>query len=377
MSSPLQTIQTLIPSDFIDLGTGDPQLKLLPLELIRDAAAHRLSQGDRDFLQYGLEQGDGYFRGALAGFLSARYGFSVSHDELFTTAGISSALALLCSLFTKPGDTIFVEEPSYFLALRIFADYGLCAVSIRTDEAGLVIDDLIHALNESKPKFLYIVPTFQNPSGHTLSQERREQLVELAKEHDFLILADEVYQFLSYTQTPPKSFGTYIDSEHVISLGSFSKILAPGLRLGWLQTHASIMQKIISCGQLDSGGGMNPFTSVIVRSLIESGGLEGNISTLLDVLGERVRVMSELLQKHIPQAQFIPPHGGYFFWLKIAGMDTTEFRKKAKMQKVDLRPGILFSSRKGLTEYFRLSISYYDVNQIEEGILRLKKCFES
>lgn len=376
MTTPLQTIQTLIPSDFIDLGTGDPNPRLLPLELIRDAAAHRLGLGEREFLQYGLEQGDGYFRAALAFFLSSRYGFSVSHDELFTTAGISSALALLCSLFTKPGDTIFVEEPSYFLALRIFADYGLRVASIRTDEAGLVIDDLIHALNESKPKFLYIVPTFQNPSGHTLPQERREQLVELAKKHDFLILADEVYQFLSYTQTPPKSFGAYIDSKHVISLGSFSKILAPGLRLGWLQTHASIMQRIITCGMLDSGGGMNPFTSVIVRSLIESGGLDRNISMLLDVLGNRVQVMDELLRKHIPGAQFTTPHGGYFFWLKIPGVNTTELRGIAKMQKVDLRPGILFSSRNGLTDHCRLSISYYDVDQIKAGILRLKKCFE-
>ncbi|MBL8107760.1 MAG: PLP-dependent aminotransferase family protein, partial [Anaerolineales bacterium] len=264
----------------------------------------------------------------------------------------------------------------YFLALRIFADYGLRVVSIPTDEAGLVIDDLIHALSESKPKFLYIVPTFQNPSGHTLSQERREQLVDLAKKHDFLILADEVYQILSYTQASPKSFGAYIDSEKVISLGSFSKILAPGLRLGWLQTHVSIMQRIISCGQLDSGGGMNPFTSVIVRSLIESGGLDKNISMLLDVLGNRVRVMSELLRKHIPQAQFITPHGGYFFWLKVPGVDTRELRTKTQAIKVDLRPGILFSSRNGLTDHFRLSVSYYDVDQIEEGILRLKQCFK-
>lgn len=376
MTSPLQTIQTLIPPDFIDLGTGDPNPRLLPLELIRDAAAHRLSQGDRDFLQYGLEQGDGYFRAALAKFISARYGFPVSYDDLFTTAGISSTLALLCSLFTKPGDTIFVEEPSYFLALRIFADYGLRVVSIRTDEAGLVIDELTHALNESKPKFLYIVPTFQNPSGYTLPQERREQLVELAKKHDFLILADEVYQFLSYTQTPPKSFGSYIDSEKVISLGSFSKILAPGLRLGWLQTHSSIMQRIISCGMLDSGGGMNPFTSAIVRSLIENGGLDKNISMLLEVLGNRVQVMSDLLRKHLPQAQFTTPHGGYFFWLKTSGVNTTQLRGMAKMQKVDLRPGILFSSRNELTDHFRLSVSYYDVEQIEKGILRLKHCFE-
>lgn len=372
----LQTIQTPIAPDFIDLGTGDPNPQLLPLELIRDAAAHRLGLGEREFMQYGLEQGDGYFRAALARFLSTRYGFPVSYENLFTTAGISSALALVCSLFTKPGDVIFVEEPSYFLALRIFADYGLRVASIRTDEAGLVIDDLIHALNESKPKFLYIVPTFQNPSGHTLPQERREQLVELAKKHDFLILADEVYQFLSYTQTPPKSFGAFIDSKKVISLGSFSKILAPGLRLGWVQTHASIMQKIITCGQLDSGGGMNPFTSAIVRSLIENGGLEQNMSMLLSVLGNRMRVMNDLLRKHIPQAQFTTPHGGYFFWLKMPGVNTTELRKTMKMHKADIRPGILFSSRNELTDYFRLSISYYDVDQIEEGILRLKQCLE-
>jgi DNA-binding transcriptional MocR family regulator len=372
----LQTIQTPIASDFIDLGTGDPNPLILPLEMIRDAAAHRLGLGEREFLQYGLEQGDGYFRAALAEFLSARYGFPVSYENLFTTAGISSGLSLLCTLFTKPGDTIFVEEPSYFLALRIFADHGLRVASIRTDEAGLVIDDLVHALNESKPKFLYIVPTFQNPSGHTLSQERREQLVEIAKKHDFLIFADEVYQFLSYTQTPPKSFGATIDSEHVVSFGSFSKILAPGLRLGWVQTHPSIMQKIITSGMLDSGGGMNPFTSVIVRSLIENGGLDKNISSLQKVLGKRVQLMNELLQKHIPQAQFTAPHGGYFFWLRIPGMDMKEMRKKAQSHKVDLRPGVLFSSQNGLTDSFRLSVSFYDEARIEEGILRLKQCFE-
>lgn len=376
MTTSLQTIQTPIASDFIDLGTGDPQLNLLPLEMIRDAATHRLGLGEREYLQYGLEQGDGFFRDALAKFLSARYGFHVSHEDLFTTSGISSALALLCTLFTKPGDTIFVEEPSYFLALRIFADYGLRVASIRTDEAGLVIDDLVTALKESKPKFLYIVPTFQNPSGHTLSQERRRQLVELAKNHDFLILADEVYQFLSYTQTPPQSFGAYIASEHVISLGSFSKILAPGLRLGWLQTHSSIMHRIITCGMLDSGGGMNPFTSAIVRSLIENGGLEKNISALQTVLGNRVQVMSALLRKHIPQAQFTAPHGGYFFWLHIPSMDMRELRRKAQSQKVDLRPGILFSSQKRLMDHFRLSVSFYDVPQLEEGILRLRRCFE-
>ncbi|NJN80206.1 MAG: aminotransferase class I/II-fold pyridoxal phosphate-dependent enzyme, partial [Anaerolineales bacterium] len=123
----------------------------------------------------------------------------------------------------------------------------------------------------------------------------------------FLILADEVYQFLNYTQTPPNSLASFIDSEHVISLGSFSKILAPGLRLGWLQTHASVMKRIASAGVLDSGGGMNPFTSAIVRSVIESGGLEKNIADLNQVYKKRVKTMDELLRKHLPQAEFSTP----------------------------------------------------------------------
>lgn len=376
MSTPHQIAQIQVPPDFIDLGRGDPQLALLPRELIRDAAAHRLNQNENEFLQYGTEQGDGYFRAALAKFLLPRYGFPVSHEQLFVTSGISSALDLLCTLFTQPGDTVFVEEPTYFLALRIFVDHGLRVASIQTDESGLVMDDLVHALKESRPKFIYIIPSFQNPSGHTLPPERRAQLVELAQKHNFLIIADEVYQFLGYTQTPPTSFGAEVDSGQVISVNSFSKILAPGLRLGWLQTHPSIMQKIVTCGLLESGGGMNPFTIAIVRSLIENGDLGRNISRLVNVLGKRVQVMDESLREHLPQVNFTKPHGGYFFWVQSPNMDAQELQKKAQAYKVGLRPGIRFSSRNGLTDYFRLSISFYGEEQIEKGIVRLKDCFE-
>jgi DNA-binding transcriptional MocR family regulator len=370
----LQTLQTLIPPGFIDLGVGNPQPELLPLRLLRDAARDRLSGNEGEFLQYGAEQGDGYFRDALAKFLTPRYGFPVSHDELFITAGISSALDLLCTLFTRPGDAIFVEEPTYFLALRIFADHDLRVASIRTDETGLDFDDLIHALKEHRPKFFYIVPTFQNPGGHSLPEEQRRQLVSLAQKHGFLILADEVYQFLAYAQAPPQSFGAFINSEQVIVLNSFSKVLAPGLRLGWMQTHPSIMRKINACGLLDSGGGMNPFTSAIVQRIVENGGLEGNIANLVNVFRERVKVMDEALRAHLPRSQFTAPHGGYFFWARLPGVDTQKLREKAQAHQVGLRPGILFSSRNGLRDYMRLSVSFYKGGQIEEGILRLKNC---
>lgn len=377
MTTPLQVAQTNIPPGFIDLGAGEPQLDLLPLDMLREAALHRLGQGEREFLQYGVEQGDGYFRAALAEFLSPRYETQVSHEELFTTTGISSALDLLCTLYTQPGDTVFVEEPTYFLALRIFADHGLRVMSISTDEDGLVLDEMKQALKEHQPKFVYVIPSFQNPSGHTLPPERRVRLLELAQKHNFLIIADEVYQFLGYTQTPPASFGTEIDSGHVIALGSFSKILAPGLRLGWLHSNPDVIQRVVTSGVLDSAGGLNPFTSAIVRSLIEKGDLDKNIASLTDELGRRMKAMDGAIKKYLPQIKYTSPHGGYFFWLQAPGMDTQEFQKKAKEFKVGLRPGIRFSSRNGLTDYFRLSISHYGVDDIEEGILRLKKCLEA
>jgi 2-aminoadipate transaminase len=370
----LQTTQIQVPDGFLDLGRGDPGLDLLPLGLLQQSAAERFSQNDPAFLQYGTEQGDEYFRTTFAEFLSHKYAFPVDLKTLFVTSGISAGLDLICTLLTKPGDVIFVEEPSYFLALKIFADHGLQVVSIRTDESGLLIDDLINALKTSTPKFVYVIPTFQNPGGRTLTQERRDQLVALAQKHNFLILADEVYQFLNYTQTPPNSFAAFIDSRQVISLGSFSKILAPGLRLGWLQTHESLMKRIVESGVLDSGGGMNPFTSAVVRGVIESGGLEKNIAALNQIYAKRVQAMDESLRMYFPQAEFSTPHGGYFFWVKLPGVDVQELRKRAQAHQVGLRQGALFSSRNGLKDRMRLSISYYDVADIEQGLARLSQC---
>jgi 2-aminoadipate transaminase len=378
MAQPLQTVQISIPPGFIDLGVGDPAFSLLPLDLIRRAAEERLGREDNSFLQYGASQGDGHFRLALSDFLGEGYGFSVDPDQLFVTSGISAGLDLLCTLYTQPGDTVFVEEPSYFLALRIFADHGLKVVSIQTDESGLAIDALEQALKEHRPKFLYVIPTFQNPSGHTLTQERRERLVALSKAHDFLILADEVYHFLSYGARPPKSFGGYADQEDVISLGSFSKILAPGLRLGWIQARPGIVQRLAGCGLLDSGGGLNPFAAAIVRGAIESGGLAGHIARLVETYRANIRVMDSALRRYLPEAAYTIPNGGYFFWVRLPrSLDAAEFLKKAESFKVGFRAGVRFSSQGGLRDYVRLCHAFYGPQEIEEGIRRLKQSIDS
>jgi len=373
----LSTIQIQTPPGVIDLGRGDPPLSLLPLDLIRDSAQIRLSGSDNSFLQYGTEQGDGYLLLALSNFLTKGYGFDVQPENLFITNGISNALDLICTLFTQTGDTVFVEEPTYFLALRIFADHHLNVVSIDTDENGLVPASLEEKLTESRPKFLYLIPSFHNPTGYTLSEERRERVVQLAKEHDLLLVADEVYHFLNYgPQTfTPIAFHADAGTKNIISLGSFSKILAPGLRLGWLQAHPDIIQRFAACGLLDSGGGMNPFTSAMVRGIIESGELESNIGKLKHVYQNQVTAMDQALRLHLPDAAYKVPHGGYFFWVCLNDhVNANELRKTAPAFKVDFRPGALFSSRSGLENYMRLCFIHYEEDEIKEGVLRLKEC---
>ena len=378
MTTPFSTIQNQVPPDVIDLGLGDPPLSLLPLDLIREAAQLRLSHDDNSFLQYGAEQGDGYFRFALAGFLTKGYGFDVKPESLFVTNGISKALDLICTLFTRAGDTIFVEEPTYFLALRIFADHHLKVISIDTDENGLIMESLEEKLNEFHPKFLYLIPTFHNPTGATLPQERRERLVKLAEEHDFIIAADEVYHLLSYTQAPPESFAAYIHMENIISLGSFSKILAPGLRLGWLQACPEKIKHFNTCGLLDSSGGLNPFTSAIVHGVIESGGLKNNIDKLINIYRSRLNAMDAALRRHLPDLKYSMPRGGYFFWLHLPEtIDARELRKNVQSFKVDFRPGTLFSSKGRSKNYVRLCFVHYEEDQLEEGIMRLRQCLES
>jgi len=266
-----QILQSPIPPHIIDLGVGNPAPDLLPLDLLRQVAAQALAQGDSAPLQYGYEAGDVRFRAPLAAFLGEQYGQPVDPGQLFVSNGVSQALDLICTLHAQPGDVVFVEEPTYFLALRIFADHRLRVVGLLTDEHGLVIEALEEALAQQRPALLYSVPTHQNPSGATLSLNRRRRLVELSREHNFTVLADEVYHCLSYEEPPPPPLASFANSGTVLSLGSFSKILAPGLRLGWVQGRADRLQTLAQCGLLDSGGGLNPFTAAIVRSALELG----------------------------------------------------------------------------------------------------------
>lgn len=358
----------------INFGIGQPGFDLLPLDMLHRSAQARFAEGDTGLLNYGYEQGDERFRQALALFLTAEYATAVPPEHLMVTAGASQALSLICTLFTKPGDTVFVEEPSYFLALRILReDFRLNAVPIPTDENGLRIDSLQEALARQRPVFVYTIPAFQNPTGHTLSTERRERLVALAQTHDFLIVADEVYQMLHYGAPPPPPLAAHTESGRVLSIGSFSKILAPGLRLGWIQAAPELVQRFVTCGLVDSGGGLNHFTSNLVLPALERGWQADYLVGLREIYRRRIAVMEAALHQHVAAlARWQKPAGGYFFWLEMdEGIDTAALLPAAQAADVGFLAGARCSSVGGLGNYLRLSFAHFGEAKIAEGVARL------
>jgi DNA-binding transcriptional MocR family regulator len=368
-----QTTQAEVSANLIDLAIGHPGLELLPLELLRETAARILGQGDRSFLQYGYEQGDARFRTELSRFLAREYGMEVSPESLFVSNGVSQALDLICSLFTRPGDRVFTEEPTYFLALRIFSDHGLAVEGLPTDELGLIPEALEQRLRRRRPVMLYTVPTHQNPTGATLPEARRERLVALCRQYGVLLVADEVYHLLTYAGVPPRPLAAHIGAGGVLSLGSFSKILAPGLRLGWVQGAPELLGRLSSCGFLDSGGGLAPFTSAMVRGVLEQGAQVEHLQRLRDAYGSRARAMAASLERSLGgRARFAEAVGGFFHWLRLErGQDSEELLTRARARGVTFTPGRRFSTCEGMRDCLRLSFSYYGERQIEKGIARL------
>lgn len=367
------TFDTRPAAGTINLGIGQPSPDLMPVGLFRDLADGFLAGAEPLDFNYGEKQGDIRFRESLADFLSIAYGRDASPENVFLTAGNSQALEFACERFSSPGDTIFVEEPTYFLAFQVFRDHGLNIVSLDMDEHGLSIGSLERALGQHRPKLLYTIPSFSNPGGQTLNGERRKRLVELSREHGFVILADEVYQLLPYFGDVPPALGTMAEDGNVLSLGTFSKILAPGLRLGWIQTSGALMETLLDSGWVNSGGSINHVTSHLVRQAIDSGRQEQHIEFVKDAYRRRLLAMDAALHEYLQgRARWHRPDGGYFFWLELEdGRDTAEIRKRAGEFQVGFQPGEVFSAGGRFRHFLRLSFAHYRSDEIVEGVKRL------
>ena len=352
----------------INFSVGQPSADLLPLAFLRDASERFFADAQPLELNYGERQGNARFREALAAFLG-----DANTQSLLLTAGISQALDFACGRLTRPGDTVFVEEPSYPYSFQIFRDHGLKIVGIPLDGEGMDIGRCERLLAEHRPKLLYTIPAYNNPTGQTMGRERRERLVALSCQHGFIIAADEVYQLLHHGTPPPASFGTMIGRGNVLSFGSFSKILAPGLRLGWIQTNAELMGPFTASGALVSGGNFNHFTSHIVRQLIDSGKLASYVAHLRSSYAARAEAMNQALHKHLRGiATWQKPLGGYFFWLELPEhINTEDFQAAARAAGTGFLSGSMCSTSGGLKNCLRLSFAHYSVPDIHDGIARL------
>jgi len=359
----------------INFGVGQPSPDLLPVDLMRTATARFFASARPQDLNYGELQGDRGFRKSLATLLTAEYGVPASPDSLLVTAGNSQALDFVCALFTRPGDVVIVEEPTYFLAFSIFRDHGLETVPVAVDEHGMRIDALESVLERTKPVLLYTIPSFHNPTGRTMSEERRRRLLELSREHDFVVAADEVYQMLWFERQPPTALGALTDHGNVLSLGSFSKILAPALRLGWIQASESQMERLLESGAINSGGSLNHFTSQVVREFIDSGEQAAFLEHLRQAYAARARAMDEALHEHLGgRARWARPAGGYFFWLQFEpGFDATAVRERAADYRTGFQPGRNSSSLGALGNCLRLSFAHYGEHEIRDGVARLAR----
>ena len=357
----------------INFGVGQPSADLLPLKLLHAAGERFFADAAPFDLNYGHRQGDARFRDALAGFLGAAAGTAVDPDSLILTGGISQALDFVCTRFANPGDVAFVEDPSYPYSFQIFRDHGMEVVGVPMDGAGMDVDQFERLLAKKRPKLVYTIPAFHNPTGQVMERGRRERLVALSRAHGFVIVADEVYQHLYHGAPPPASFGSYIAEGNVLALGTFSKILAPGLRLGWIQASAPLMKTLLASGALVSGGNFNHFASHLVRQLMESGELATFVASLRTRYAERAQAMDAALTKQLGGvARWQKPGGGYFFWLELPeGADVAALDARARAAGTGFLPGSACATAGGLGHCLRLSFAHYTVPDIHEGIARL------
>lgn len=381
----LPSLLISIPDGVLDLGWGHPSPHLHPTEALQVATERVLSQQSAVPLQYGAVQGFGPLIEGLADFLSTQDAYgnqAVNPTSLFLTAGASQGIDLAATIFARSGDTVFVEEPTYYLIGQIFRDHGLQVVGVPTDRDGLDVDALeVMLRDDHRPRLLYVIPAYQNPTGATLSPGRRHRLIQLAQCYGFTILADEVYQLLHYGPPPPPPLATMDDTDGgcVVSLGSFSKILAPGLRLGWVHASPALIRRFVDSGVAASGGGLSHFAAAIAQATLDLGLLQDNIVNLRRTYAIRrdavVRILATDLSNMV---DFDQPDGGYFFWLTLAdGVGAEALLPIAQKAGVSYRPGTAFSSGGLFRDSLRISFSLYDVGDLAEALSRLGQAMRS
>ncbi len=374
---PLRDTQHYLRPGIIELTWGHPDLALFPTAELAHAATLALTRTDRAALCYGADQGPGSLIAQLCAWLARHEAHAPQPDQVFIAGGLSQGLDLLCTLYTSAGDPILVDAPTYHLALRVFRDHRLDLTPVAGDEEGLLPDalaDLLSGLRRQGrvPRFLYLVPNFCNPTGATLSLSRRQAVAALAQEFDLMILEDDVYRHLWYDAPPPPPLSDLAPA-HVIRLGSFSKLLAPGLRVGWLIAAPEIVERCARCGLMDSGGGISHFAGHVVAAFMELGLLDAHVEKLRAAYRSRRDLFCAALARELPpDCRWQTPAGGFFVWVRLPhGMDSAALLPDAEAAGVSYVPGTRFYADRQSSSHMRLAFTLLPPEELVEGARRL------
>ena len=365
----------------ISFAGGFPDSAMFDVDGIREASQKALTEEPGAALQYGATEGYQPLREQLAAFMGSKGVQDLAPEGLIVTTGSQQALDLLGKTLINPGDKVIVEGPTFLATIQCFRLYGAEVISAPIDADGVQTDRLEALIQEHKPKFVYLIPTFGNPSGATLSLERRKKVLELAVQYQTLVVEDDPYGDLYFDVAPPPSLlalSAQVPGSRALlaHCGSLSKVLSPGLRVGWMIAPADLLARATMCKQF-SDAHTSTFAQATAAQYLKAGRMPGTLAKVRAVYAERARTMGEALRTELGDAiSFSQPGGGLFFWARLTGaggkvQDGNELAKRAIEKGVAFVPGTPFFASQPDHATLRLSFATADVAKIREGVARL------
>ena len=367
----------------ISFAGGFPDSALFDVAGLRESSQKALDENPGAALQYGATEGFEPLRAELASFLRSKGISDVAAHQLIVTTGSQQALDLVGKTLVDPGDKVIVEGPTFLATIQCFRLYGAQVIAAPIDAHGVQVDRLEALITEHRPKFVYLIPTFGNPSGATLALERRRKILALAVKHQVLIVEDDPYGDLYFGDAPPPSL---LALSHEVPgsrdllayCGSLSKVLSPGLRVGWMVAQPELLARATMCKQF-SDAHTSTFAQATAAEYLKSGRMPARLEEVRKVYAQRAQAMGQALRRELGDAiEFTQPEGGLFFWARLTGkggklQDAGELARRAIEQGVAFVPGAPFFATNPDKASLRLSFATADVAKIEDGVARLAR----
>ncbi len=373
--SAIRELFKVIPSEgAITFSAGNPSPLSFPVEEFAEIAADIFKNNATAALQYSVTEGYPKLINQISARLKERFYVGADYDETIITTGAQQAIELTVKALCNEGDVVICENPSFVGSLNAFRSYNVKLVGVDMDDDGINVEKLEQALKENKNvKIIYLIPTFQNPTGITLPLKKRKAVLELAQKYNVFILEDDPYVELRFTGVPEPEIKSLDVDGHVIYCGSFSKILSPGMRLGYLCAHKEIINKVTVLKQV-SDSHTNILSQMLASEFMERYNLDVHIKKIKDLYRSRCSLMLYCINQCFPDCvKHTIPEGGMFIWATLPkGVDSSEIAKKALEHKIAIVSGKTFlADPNGFSNSFRMNFSTPSDEDIVEGIKRL------